>query len=143
MSDILYKAEMKFTDVVDFGTAMPALLSGEIPPQGGRVNVSFEGQTEGRLNGSISGTDYINVRADGKVELNIFATIECKDGSRLAFHGVGTVKGRPDSPIVDLFEQITLHGQGDYGWVNGLPILGFGTVDLSQGTIQVTTRIAL
>lgn len=50
----------------------------------------------------------------------------------------GVAMPRPDAPIADLFENVTLTtASPDYAWVNARQIWGVGTVDLAAGTIRI------
>lgn len=136
----LYEAHLDFTGVTDFGAPLEAVLSGQTPapPQGARVDVAFDGAAEGKLRGRVKGVDYLNVRADGRVELDIKATIETHDGHRIAFRATGVATARPNEPIADLRESIVLSTSAEpYLWVNGLMPFGIGTVDLANGRVHV------
>ncbi len=78
---------LNLTEVVDFGTPMMDILSGDVtpPPQGARINVDFSGAATGALSGTMSGTDFMNIRADGRIDLNIHAVIVTPDGARIAY----------------------------------------------------------
>ena len=78
-----YNAQVKGT--VEYGASLQAVLAGEAPPpEGLRVDVVFEGPITGRLNGNVAGMDYINLRADGRVDLDIQGTITTDDGEKIA-----------------------------------------------------------
>ena len=54
---------------------------------GGTVtcDVTFAGPIKGRVIGSVRGVDYLRVRADSRVDIDIRATIELTTGTGLAF----------------------------------------------------------
>jgi hypothetical protein len=119
---------------------LAAILSGQtaIPPQGVRVDVAFDGRASGRLAGRVRGVDYARMRADGRIDLDIRATIETDDGSRIALAADGVATPRPGSPIADLFENVQLSsGTADYAWVNARQVWAYGTVDFSTGRIHI------
>ncbi len=63
----LYEATVTFTGATEFGVSMEALSSGKVPPppEGARFDVAFAGSLRGaRLNGTVTGVDYLSVRAD-------------------------------------------------------------------------------
>ncbi len=62
------------------GTVTDVILYGETP-QGIRVDVSFEGQLSGMVNGAMQGIDYSLVRGDGVVEIDVRAAIFTGDGA--------------------------------------------------------------
>ena len=66
----LYEVSVKFTRVSEFGVSMEALSSGKVPPppEGARFDVAFESNSSGpKLKGTVTGVDYLHVRADGSV----------------------------------------------------------------------------
>ena len=140
LGEALYTCTLEFTNVTDYGVSLEDMLSGQapIPAQGAQIDVAFAGQSEGRLAGTLSGVDYLKIRADGRFDLDIHGTIETKDGARIALRIVGTATPRADAPIVDLRESISFQtASADYGWVNTVHAWAKGTVDLSKGRIEV------
>lgn len=136
----IYEYDLRITGVTDYGIAMDAVLSGQIsiPPQGVRFDVAFEGRAVGRLAGTVRGVDYARMRADGRMDLDIRATIETEAGQRLALSADGVAMPRAEGPVVDLFENITLTTAiEEYSWVNSRQVWGVGSVDLAAGTIHV------
>ena len=63
----IYEYDLNVTSVTDYGVTLQAITSGEsqIPPQGARIDVAFEGYATGRLAGRVKGIDYLSIRADG------------------------------------------------------------------------------
>ncbi len=83
MGELLYEAEIHFTKVVEYGVSIESISSGDIgdPLEGARFDQTFHGDLHGpRLNGTISGIDYLYVRADGRFQLHIHAQITTDDG---------------------------------------------------------------
>lgn len=142
LGEKLYDLTAQFTGVSHFGTPLEDILGGVTapPPQGARVDVAFAGTAAGeRVRGEVEGIDYINVRADGRFELNIFGALTTPDGARIAFHAAGVATPQPDSPIALLREHVKLTtSHSDYAWVNTLECWGIGTVDPTTGTVEVT-----
>jgi hypothetical protein len=100
---------------------MDAILESqqEILPQGARFDVAFEGRAAGRMSGKVRGLDYLRMRADGRVDLDIRATVETDDGFRIALSADGVAILRQGEPIVDLFENVILTTAAvGYAWVN-------------------------
>lgn len=81
----------------DYGVSLEAILTGKekIPPQGAVIDVMFEGRAEGRLAGRVRGIDYLQLRADGRITLDIRATIETDVGCRIALFAGGVGSPRP------------------------------------------------
>ena len=82
----IYEYDLDITGATDFGVSLQAILSGQekVPPQGARIDVAFAGQAKGHLSGRVHGVDYLQIRADGRIDLDIKATIETADGQRIA-----------------------------------------------------------
>ena len=136
----IYEYDLDITGVTDFGMSLDAILSGKeaIPPQGARVDVGFEGQASGRLSGKVRGVDYLRVRADGRIELDIRATIETDDGQRISLSADGVAVAHPGNPVAELSENVRLTtAAADYAWVNSRQIWAPGTVYLATGKIHV------
>jgi hypothetical protein len=53
----IYECGLDITGVTDYGIPLDAVLSGQvqIPPQGVRVDIAFEGRAAGRLAGGFRG----------------------------------------------------------------------------------------
>jgi hypothetical protein len=136
----IYEVDVVITGVTDYGVTMDAILSGKekVPLQGAQFDVAFEGGAKGRLAGKVRGVDYVIMRADGRADLDIKATVETEDGHRIALHidGVGTP--RANEPIVDLVENVRLTtASPKYDWVNRRQLWALGTANLATGKIHV------
>jgi hypothetical protein len=140
----IYEYDLDITGMTDYGIFLEAILSGQtpIPPQGARIDVAFEGHALGRLAGSVRGVDYLRLRADGRIELDIRATIETHDGRRIALSADGVAVPRATEPVVDLSENVRLTTAADEcGWVNTRQIWAMGTVNLTTGKIHLDAYI--
>ena len=136
----IYEYDLDITGVTDFGMSLEAILSGKeaIPSQGARVDVGFEGQASGRLSGKVRGVDYLRVRADGRIELDIRATIETDDGQRISLSADGVAVAHPGNPVAELSENVRLTtAAANYAWVNSRQIWAPGTVNLATGKIHI------
>ena len=136
----IYEYDLDTTGVTEYGVTFESILAGKekVPLQGACFDLAFEGNATGRLSGRVRGVDYLRVRADGRMELDIHATIETGDGSRinLAAGGVGVL--RPGQPIADLCENVTLTtAVAGFAWVNTHQIWGVGSVNLATGEIHI------
>ena len=136
----IYEYDLDITEVTDYGVTLDEALSGEarIPMQGARIDVAFEGRATGRLAGRLYGIDYLQIRADGRVDLNIHAVMETEDGHRIALTADGVALPRPAEPIANLRENVELlTASEDYAWVNTRQVWGVGTVNFASGKIHV------
>jgi uncharacterized protein DUF3237 len=136
----IYEYDLDITGVTDYGVTMESILAGKekVPPQGARFDVAFEGNATGRLSGRVRGVDYLRMRADGRIDLDIRATIETADGSRVGLSADGAAVLRPGEPIADLCENVALTtAAGGYAWVNTHQIWGVGSVNMATGKIHI------
>ena len=136
----IYEYNLDVTGVTDFGISLDAILSGQvqIPPQGVRVDVAFAGPAVGRLAGTVRGVDYVRMRADGRVDLDIRSTIETAAGHRIAVAADGVAMPRATEPVADLLLNVTLSTAiEEYAWVNTRQVWGVGTVDFTAGKIHI------
>ena len=136
----IYEYDLDITGVTDYGVSLQSIMSGEqkVPPQGTRFDIAVEGLGKGRLTGRVRGVDYARMRADGRIDLDIRATIETDDGHRIAFSADGVGTPREGEPILDLFENVRLTtAAATYAWVNARQIWGVGTVNVATGKIHV------
>ncbi|MEO9468763.1 DUF3237 family protein [Parasphingorhabdus sp.] len=130
---------LQITDTVDFGTTMEDVMSGAVTPplSGTRLNIAFEGTTEGVLVGTMTGVDYSNIRADGRLELNIHAVIVTPEGDQIAYEANGVLVPQPDGVgIVREAAKLTTTSP-NYAWVNGYTFISEGTVDTNTGKIDL------
>ena len=136
----IYEYDLDITGVTDYGLTLEAILSRQqaVPPQGARIDVAFEGRAVGRLAGRVRGVDYVRIRADGRIDLDIRAVVETEDGRRIALSADGVAMPRAAEPIADLLENVILStAAADYAWVNMRQIWGVGTVNFAAGRIHI------
>src|SRR5690348_12571966 len=134
----IYDMELDLTGVTDYGVSMDPMLAGKvaIPLQGARFDLAVAGRYNGRLAGRAHGVDYVRVRADGRMELDLHLTIETDDGHRIALSGDGQAAPRPGEPVLDLFANVRLStASKEYAWVNERQIWGVGTASLATGKV--------
>ena len=136
----IYEYDLDVTGVTDYGVTLEAILSGQarVPPQGARIDVAFEGRATGRLTGRVRGIDYLRIRTDGRIDLDIRAIVETEDGHRIALSADGVGVPRAAEPIADLRENVSLTtAANDYAWVNRRQVWGVGTVNFALGKIHI------
>ena len=135
-----YSYDLDITGMMDYGVSLPDILGGQakIPPQGARFDVAFAGRAKGRLSGAVRGVDYLRLRADGRFDLDIRATIETGDGARIALSADEVALAQPGNPVAELRENVSLTTAAEaYAWVNASQIWGAGTVNLATGKIHI------
>jgi Protein of unknown function (DUF3237) len=136
----IYEYDVDVTSVTDSGVTLQDILSGQakVPPQGLRMDIAFEGHATGRLAGRVRGVDYVRMRADGRIDLDIRAVIEIENGSRIALSADGVAVPRATEPIADLCENVILStAAADYTWVNTRQVWGVGTVNFAAGKVHI------
>jgi hypothetical protein len=136
----IYEYDLDVTGVTDCGVSLDAILSGKekIPAQGTRIDIAFEGHATGRLTGRVRGLDYLRIRADGRMDLDIRAIVETGDGHRIALSADGVAVPRAAEPIADLRENVSLTTAAEsYAWVNTRQVWGVGTVNFAIGKIHI------
>ena len=142
----LYHAKLRITRVVEFGTSMQSVLTGEAapPPCGARFDVHVEGPISGtRLNGQLTAVDYVQLRADGRMELHIHGVVTSAEGATIAAYIDGTGRVEAGGKAVHLHEDVSLHcSDPRYQWVNTLSAWGRGIVDLERMEVTVDTYVA-
>ena len=140
----IYEYDLDVTGVTDYGVTLQSILSGQsrIPPQGARIDVAFAGRATGRLTGRVIGVDYLRIRTDGRIDLDIRATIETKDGHRIALSADGVGVPRTAEPIADLRENVSLTTAAEsYAWVNTRQVWGVGIVNFATGKVHIDAYI--
>jgi hypothetical protein len=134
----IYEYEFDLTGVTDYGVSMDAILSGKetVPLQGARFDLMVEGRGTGRLSGRARGVDYLRMRADGRIDLDLHVTIETDDGHRISLSGDGQVAPRNGESVLDIFANIRLStASKEYAWVNARQIWSVGTASMTTGKI--------
>lgn len=141
VGELLYEYTVNLTGMTEYGVSFADLMAGTAapPPEGARFDVPFEGSSIGpKLKGTVSGVDYLRVRADGRFDLHIHAEITTDDGQKISLHADGVALPQPGSPIAGLRENVTLFTSSKaYSWVNGLQVWATGTVDLAAQVVRI------
>ena len=126
----LFEISYDVTGIEEFGSSLEALLQGklEIPKEGFRVNVGVEGVVSGpEIEGTAKGVDYLYVRADGRMQLDVKVTITSGDGKNISFAADGVGIPQQDG-TVKLAENVTIFSSHpEYAHLNNMQIWGLGT----------------
>jgi hypothetical protein len=146
VGELIYEAEIQFTDIVEYGVSMEAFSSGKmaLPLEGARFDQSFEGAIHGpKLSGRISGTDYLYVRADGRFQLHIHAQIKTDDGHNISFSSEGVSIQNEGTSETQLRAAVSLFASSPaYSWLNKLPVWAVGSLDPIKGEAYVRAYAA-
>src|SRR6218665_3532369 len=122
IGELLYECILSPTGMTEYGTSLAEVSMGKtpMPPEGIRVDGYFEGPVNGeKLKGTLKGVDYMWVRPDGRIELDIHAEITTEDGHKISLKGDGVCIPRKGSIISDLKENITLFSSyKNFTWLN-------------------------
>ncbi|KAA9042150.1 DUF3237 domain-containing protein [Ginsengibacter hankyongi] len=141
MGNPVYEYTVNITDIQEYGVSFEELMTGKIQlsSEGARFDVHFSGKASGpKLSGTVTGVDYLHIRADGRFQLDMHAEIITQDGSKTSLKADGIAIPRKDSSISDLRENVTLFTSSkDFTWVNTIRVWGVGTVDLATKAIYI------
>jgi hypothetical protein len=135
----IYEMDLDLTGVTDIGISLDAITTGKeaIPLQGAQFDLAVVGPFKGRIAGRAKGVDYVRVRADGRMDLDLHLIIETDDGHRIAMSGDGQAAPRPGEPMLDIFANVRLStASKEYAWVNERQIWGVGTANLATGKVN-------
>lgn len=134
-TNLLFEEEVHLTTITEYGYSLKAVMTNEspIPSRGVRFDISFEGTIRGnRLNGIVTGTDYLTVRPDGRFLLNLQARIETEDGAIIKLEERGSnTEGR-----LCLYMNFHTH-DARYLWLNQTEVVGLGHVDFTTGIAKI------
>jgi hypothetical protein len=128
---LLFEIAYHVTGVEEFGSSFEALMTGklEIPKEGFRVNVGVQGPVSGpEFTGTAKGVDYMYVRADGRMQLDVKATITTDDGKNISFAADGVGIPQPDGTSKIVENAILFSSHPEYVHLNTIQVWGIGTV---------------
>jgi hypothetical protein len=137
----LFDARLHFVSTLEYGYSMAEVVSGaQIPHEGVRFDVFFEGEIRGaRVNGYVSGVDYVTLGPNGVSQLHVHARITTDDACHIALHAEGSSSRREGGSFADTRERVTLSTAADrYRWLNQLSAIAIGVADLQAGTIELS-----
>jgi uncharacterized protein DUF3237 len=139
--ELIYEYTPQVTQIVEYGASAEAVLMRTTPPpkEGARLDLYLEGPVvAGKLQGTVSGVDYLNVRADGRAELHIHGHITLEDGRHIALEAGGVATPEGESSILQLHEHVKLTSNDPaLAWVNTTELWARGTVDVSTGRVHL------
>jgi hypothetical protein len=139
--ELVYEYTPRVTRIVEYGTSAEAVLMRTMvpPKEGARLDLYLEGPViAGRLRGTVTGVDYLNMRADGRGELHIHGHITLEDGKKVALEAGGVAIPEGRSSILQLREHARLTSNDPaLAWVNTAEVWARGTVDVSTGEVHL------
>lgn len=139
-TELLFEEHLQLTNIAGYGIDWGELTNGKTAPgpEGARFDLDFEGLVRGpEIKGKIIGTDYLEVRADGKFMLNIQATVITDDGKRIAVREDGILyPGENGKAHIQLNLQFTTH-HPEYAWMNNVQGWAICEVDMRRGEVTV------
>jgi hypothetical protein len=139
--ELVYEYTPQVTKIIEYGCSADAVLMRTSPPpkEGARLDLYLEGPVvAGRLQGTVTGVDYLNMRADGRAELHIHGRITLDDGHTIALEAGGVAIPEGDSSIFQLREHVRLTSNHQaLDWVNATEVWARGTVDVSTGQVHL------
>jgi Protein of unknown function (DUF3237) len=139
--ELVYEYTPRVTRIVEYGISADAVLMRTSPPpkEGARLDLHLEGPViAGKLQGTVTGIDYLNMRADGRAELDVRAHITLEDGSKVALAAGGVAVPEEGSSIFQLREHVRLTSHHpSLAWVNTIEVWARGTVDVATGEVHL------
>ena len=133
--DLLFEEDVMLTEVKEYGFSWQEFASGKspIPTEGLRFDIHFEGDVTGdKISGRIKGVDYLTVRADGRLFLDLYASIKTKDEAVISVKESGINAGG------ELRLSMDFHTNDHrYRWLNHKHVWGVGTVDFQTGAVKI------
>ena len=139
--ELIYEYTPQVSRIVEYGASAEAVLMRTSPPpkEGARLDLYLEGPViAGRLQGTVAGVDYLNMRADGRAELHIHGHITLEDGKKVALEAGGVAVPEGESSIFQLREHVNLTSNDPaLAWVNATEVWARGTVDVSTGQVHL------
>ena len=108
------------------------------PPEGARFDLHVEGTVTGpKLKGTVKGVDYVNVRAEGRLQLHFHAEITTEDSKKIALFADGVLTPKFGLLMAQLRLNITLTtSAAEYSWVNPIQVWALGTVDFAKREVR-------
>lgn len=135
-------ASMHLEPLISVPTASMRPLDIGSTPAGHRMNLQIEGDVApgGRVDGHISGIDYLCVRPDGVIELNIRATLTSEMGEIVAVRGSGLAVLSAEGPAQGRIALTYQTASQDLAWLNRTLGVAVTQADMAEGTLQMSVH---
>lgn len=127
---LLFQEELDLTDIREYGFRWEDFLNKKrpIPKSGVRFDIMFRGTINSEfVKGAIEGVDEMEVRADGRLFLNLKGTFTTHDGAEILV----MVTGTNDEGYLRLAMTFDTSDER-YDWLNQGQVWGIGTVDFHE-----------
>ncbi len=132
---LLFEEDVRLTDVKEYGFSWQQFAENKtpIPAEGIKFDIHFEGEVTGdSVNGVIKGVDYLTVRSDGRLFLNLHAAITTHDGATIYVSETGI----NDKGALRLSMDFHTNDRR-YQWINHKHVWGVGTVNFQTGEVKI------
>ena len=132
VGEVVYEYKARFTKIVEYGVDTAEIMAGRVapPPEGARFDAHFEAVCTGKIAGTLTGIDYLNIRADGRMQLHVHGEITTNDGHKIALFVDGVAGPEEGKHLWKARENVTLTTSSPaYSWVNRLQMWIQGTYD--------------
>ncbi len=139
-TELIFDITGRMMGTDEYGASIQAILEGKTaaPSAGARFDGRVEGTVDGpQLKGSFHSVDYLNIRADGRIELHGHARLDLNDGGKVSLFadGLGTLDA---NGILQLRESVTLRSNSPaHAWVNSIQVWATGMANLANGEIRL------
>lgn len=135
---VLFTEDVALTGVQDYGYSWIDFTSGKpVPTEGARFDIYFEGDVKGeQINGKITGVDYLEVRPDRHLILNLQARILTDDGVSIKVMETG-INSQGNLRLNMTFQT----ADERYSWLNKAQVWGMGEVSFETGAVKITGYI--
>lgn len=132
---LIFEEDVHLTNVKEYGFSWEQFATSQapIPAEGLKFDIHFEGEVTGdKIKGTIQGVDYLTVRSDGRLFLDLRAAITTKDGAMIHV----TESGINDRGNLRL--NMDFHtNDSRYTWLNQKHVWGVGTVNFATGQVNI------
>ena len=140
LTELILEITGRMTGTDEYGASIQAILERKVtpPPAGARFDGRVEGTVDGpQLKGSFRSVDYLNVRADGRIELHGHGRLDLNDGGKVSLfaEGLATLDA---GGVLQLRESMTLKSNSPaHAWVNSIPVWATGTASVASGELRL------
>jgi hypothetical protein len=108
-------------------------------PAGLRMNMHFEGDSDSgsRVRGHIKGVDYLTVRSDGVVQLDVHATLTSPDGDVVAIVARGVAVTSPGGAVLGRLALTFETASDKLAWLNRALGVAITNANMKTGELRL------
>lgn len=138
--DTLSEEHLLIIDMANYGVTLLTAME-EGGAVGARFDSDFEGEMIGdRVKGTSVGTLYLFVTGGPSLMVRRYSRVLTEDHARVAVSSEGYGRYYSADEAIKFSESTTFYSaHPNYRWLDGPARIGSGTLDLADGTIEVTT----